>query len=154
MIVRPASVIHATRLALALVVLGGVIAVLTWVFRDDLLVSWAQSNAAARRILEEGGLEAVEETLTVPSFVPVAITSWVVLAMLVGVLVAFFVEGFNWARLSLAAICVFGVFLAALCVASGIPTLFVVLSGLMVVLCLLLLVFLFHKDTNAYIREV
>ncbi|WP_104107339.1 hypothetical protein [Nocardioides sp. 616] len=153
MIVRPASVNRVTLVALALVLTAGVITVLTWVFSDDLLTSWAEGNSGARVILQEGGLDAVRETLTVPAFVPVAITSFVVFSMLVGVLVAFFVEGFTWARLSLAVIAVFGVFLAVLCVASGIPTLFVVMAVLMIVLCLLLLFFLFHKDTSRYFRE-
>lgn len=154
MIVRPSSVILAARVALALLVAAGITTLLTWWRREDLLTSWAEGNAGARVILREGGLEAVESTLAVPAFVPVAVTSFVVLAMLVGVLLAFFVEGFGWARLSLAVIALFGIFLAVLCVASGIPTLFVVMSVLMVVLCLALLVLLFHRDTNRYFREV
>lgn len=154
MIVRPSSVILAVRVALALLVTAGITTLLTWWRREDLLTSWAEGNAGARVILREGGLEAVESTLAVPAFVPVAITSFVVLAMLVGVLLAFFVEGFGWARLSLAVIALFGIFLAVLCVASGIPTLFVVMSVLMVILCLALLVLLFHRDTNRYFREV
>ena len=51
-------------------------------------------------------------------------------------------------------IAVFGVFLAVLCVVSGIPTLFVVMSVVMVALCLLLLFFLFHKDTSHYFRQL
>ncbi|WP_110181611.1 hypothetical protein [Nocardioides solisilvae] len=154
MIVRPPSVILAARVAVALLLAAAVTTVLTWWRREDLLTSWAEGNAGARAILAEGGLAAVEETLAVPAFVPVTVTSFVVLVMLVGVLLAFFVEGFGWARLALAVIALFGVFLAVLCVASGIPTLFVVMSVVMVLLCLALLVLLFHKDTNRYFREV
>ncbi len=153
MTVRPLSVILATRVALALVVVAGVTTVLTWWREKDLLTSWAEGNAGARRILRDGGLEAVEASLAVPAFVPVAVTSFVVFTMLVGVLLAFFVEGFEWARISLAVIALFGVFLAVVCVASGIPTLFVVMAVLIVLLCLALLVLLFHKDTHRFVRE-
>lgn len=154
MIARPASVTRAVIVVAAMVVIGAVIVLLTWLLRDDLLTAWAEGNSGAREILREGGLEAVEETLTVPAFVPVAVTAWVVFAMLAGVLVVFFIEGFAWARYSLAAIAVFGVFLAGVGVSSGIPPLFVAGSAVMVGLCLLLLYLLFHKDTSRYFREL
>jgi hypothetical protein len=153
MIVRPQSVVLATRVALALLVAAGITTVLAWWRREALLTSWAEGNAGARAILREGGLEAVESSLAVPAFVPVTVTSFVVLTMLVGTLLGFFVEGFGWARLSLAVVALFGIFLAVLCVSSGIPTLFVVVSVVSVLLCLALLVLLFHKDTNRFVRE-
>ena len=153
MTVRPSSVILASRVAVALVVVTGVTTLLTWWRREDLLTSWAEGNAAARPILREGGLEAVEQSLAVPAFVPVATTSFVVFAMLLGVLLAFFRAGFGWARLCLAVLAVFGVFLAVLCVASGIPALFVVMAVLIVLLCVALLVLLFHRETNRFVRE-
>ena len=154
MIERPSSVDQALRVVAALSVMAGVITLLTWVFRSDLVLAWAEGNSGARRILREGGLEAVEETLTVPGFVPVMVTSFVIFLMLVGVMSAFFKEGFTWARICLGVIGVFGIFLAVLCIGSGIPTLFVVLSVVMVVLCLLLLFFLLHRDTSRYFREI
>ena len=51
-------------------------------------------------------------------------------------------------------VAVFGIFLAVLCIASHIPTLFVVLSVVMIVLCVTLLVLLLHPDTTRYFREV
>ncbi|QCC77008.1 hypothetical protein [Nocardioides daphniae] len=104
--------------------------------------------------MREGGIEAVETTLSVPGFVPVVVTSFVVLLMLLGVMAVFFREGFTWARVCLGVIAVFGIFLAVLSIASGIPTLFTVLSGVMIVLCVLLLVFLLHPSTTRYFREV
>lgn len=153
MIERPSSVDNALRLVLALAVVSGVITLLTWVFRTDLVLAWAEGNAGARRLLREGGIAAVEESLTVPGFVPVVVTSFVVLLMLLGVMAVFFREGFTWARICLALVAVFGIFLAVLCIASGIPTLFVVLSVVTIVLCALLLFFLLHPSTARYCRE-
>lgn len=153
MIDRPSTVDNALRVVLALSVLSGVITLLAWVFRTDLVLAWAEGNAGARQLLREGGIEAVEASLTVPGFVPVLVTSFVVLLMLLGVLAVFFREGFTWARICLAVIAVFGAFLAVLSIASGIPTLFEVLSGVAVVLCLLLLVLLLHPSTGRYCRE-
>lgn len=153
MIERPSSVDNALRVVLAISVVSGVITLLTWVFRTDLVLAWAEGNAGARALLREGGIEAVEASLTVPGFVPVVVTSFVVLLMLLGVMAVFFREGFTWARICLGSVAVFGVFLAVLSIASGIPTLFEVLSGVMVVLCVLLLVFLLHPSTGRYCRE-
>lgn len=153
MIDRPSSVDNALRVVAALAVFSGVITLLTWIFRTDLVLAWAEGNAGARQLLREGGIEAVEESLTVPGFVPVVVTSFVVLLMLLGVLAVFFREGFTWARICLAGIAVFGGFLAVLSIASGIPPLFEVLSGVVVLLCVLLLVFLLHPSTGRYCRE-
>lgn len=151
---RPSSVDHALHVVLGLSAVAGLITLLTWVFRSDLVVAWAEGNAGARELMREGGIEAVEASLSVPGFVPVVVTSFVVLLMLLGVMAVFFREGFTWARICLGVIAVFGIFLAVLCIATGIPTLFSVLSGVMIVLCVLLLVFLLHPDTTRYFREV
>lgn len=153
MIDRPSTVDNALRVVVALSVLSGLITLLAWVFRTDLVLAWAEGNAGARQLLREGGIEAVEESLTVPGFVPVIVTSFVVLLMLLGVLGVFFREGFTWARICLATIALFGAFLAVLSIASGIPTLFEVLSGVAVVLCLVLLGLLLHPHTGRYCRE-
>lgn len=151
---RPASVTLALRVLAALVALSGAITVLTWAMREELVLAWAEGNVSAARILAEGGVEAVEETLTVPAFVPVVITSFVTLVMLVWVLAAFFKEGFTWARISLATIALFGAFMAVLAIGSGIPVLFEVLSGMAALLCVALLVLLLHPQTTKYFREV
>lgn len=151
---RPAPVTLALRVLAALTALAGVITVLTWALRDDLVLAWAEGNASAARLLAEGGLEAVEESLRVPAFVPVVVTSFVTLLMLVWVLAGFFKEGFTWARIGLGVIALFGAFMAVLAIASGIPMLFNVLSVLAGVLCVALLVLLLHPRTTRYFREV
>ena len=151
---RPASVTLALRVLWALTALAGVITVLVWALRDDLVLAWAEGNASASRLLAEGGLEAVEETLRVPAFVPVVVTSFVTFLMLVWVLAAFFREGFTWARIGLGAIGLFGAFLAVLGIASDIPTLFDVLLAFAGLLSLVLLALLLHPRTTRYFREV
>lgn len=149
---RPASVTHAVRVLILLVAVAGVTTLLTWVRRDDLVRSWAEGNRTAREVLARGGLEAVESTLTVPGIVPIAVTSFVVFASLVWVLGVFLAEGFGWARWSLAITVLFTAFAAVLCIGSGIPGLFVGLAILVMVICVVLLALLFHKDTNSYVR--
>lgn len=151
---RPASVTLTLRVLWTLTALAGVITLLVWVLRDDLVLAWAEGNASASRLLAEGGLEAVEETLRVPAFVPVVVTSFGTFLMLVWVLAAFFKEGFTWARISLAVIALFGAFMAALAIASDIPTLFDVLLAVAGLLSLALLVLLLHPHTTRYFREI
>lgn len=151
---RPASVTLTLRVLAALTALAGAITVLTWALREELVLAWAEGNASAARLLSEGGVEAVEETLQVPAFVPVVVTSFVTLVMLVWVFAAFFREGFTWARICLGAVALFGAFMAVLAIASGIPLLFDVLSALAALLCVALLVLLVHPQTTRYFREV
>ncbi len=151
---RPMAVTYAVRVLLALVVVTGLGTVLVWVRQDEVIRTWAEGNVAAGKLLAEGGLQAVKDSPIVPSFVPLAIVFFVVFALLVLVLIAFFVEGYEWARLSLAATAVFGILAAAVVVRLGLPALFAVLSVVAILLCLLLLVLLWHKDTNRYFREV
>lgn len=154
MIERPASVTRTLYTLSALVGVAGLVTVLAAVLRRDLVLAWAEGNPGASVILREQGLDAVEETLTVPAFVPVVATGFVVLVMLLWVMAAFFKEGFTWAWVCLVAFSAFGIFLAVLCIWSGIPTLFEVLAGVMIALCALALYFMLHKDTLRYFREV
>lgn len=149
---RPRSVTHVVRVLLALVVITGLAAVLVWVRQDEVVRTWAEGNVAARKLLLEGGLEAVRASPIVPSFVPLAIVFFVVFALLVGVLVAFFVEGHEWARLSLAATAVFGILAATVVVRLGLPALFAVVSVVAILLCLVLLLLLWRPDTNRWFR--
>lgn len=153
-VIRPATVTNAVRVLVLLVAVAGVTTILIWVRRDDLVRSWAEGNRTARDVLARGGLEAVESTLTVPGIVPIALTSFVVFVSLAWVLGVFFAEGFAWARWSLAVTALFAIFAAVLCIGSGIPALFVGLSLLISAICLVLLVLLFHKDTNDYLKAL
>lgn len=150
----PGSMVNALRMLVALVVAFGVTAALTWVERDELILSWSKGNPSAQEILAEGGLEALRESPIVPNFLPLAIVSFVVFALLALVLGAFLVDGHGWARIALTASVGFGLLVAVLGVSNHLPTVFLVLSAVTAVLHLALLFFLWHKDTSAYLRDV
>jgi hypothetical protein len=150
---RPRSVVHVVRVLLALVGVTGLAAVLVWVRQDEVIRTWAEGNVAARKLLVEGGVEAVKDSPIVPSFVPLAIVFFVVFALLVGVLLAFFVEAHEWARLSLAGTAVFGIVAASVVLGLGLPVLFAVVSGVAILLCLVLLFLLWRPETNRWFRE-
>ena len=56
---RPSAVTNAIRAQWVLVAVSGVATLTAFLMRDDLLRAWAESNSAARDILEQGGLEAL-----------------------------------------------------------------------------------------------
>lgn len=134
----PASVRTVVRLVWAVIGLSGLTALLTVVLRDQLVSSWAEGKSPE---------------LEPPAFVPVAITLFVVIALLGWVLVVFFRTGHNWARWSIAALVVFAAFAAAVGLNRELPTAFLVLTALSLALYAALLVFLFHRDTNAFVRQ-
>lgn len=154
MTARPASVTRAVRVLISLVLVTGVTTVLTWLQRDELVIAWAKGNRTASDALARGGLAEVESTLPVPGFVAIAVTSFVVLSALVWVLGVFFYEGFDWARWTLAVTVLSLVFGAVLCIVAGVPLLFEVLAVVISAICLVLLFFLLHRDTHAYMRAV
>lgn len=151
---RPRSVVLVVRVLLALVAITGLAAVLVWVRQDEVVRTWAEGNVAARKLLLEGGVEAVKASPIVPSFVPLAIVFFVVFALLVGVLLAFFVEGHEWARVSLGATALFGILAAAVVVRLGLPVLFAVVSVVAILLCVVVLFLLWRPDTNRWFRRV
>lgn len=150
----PGTVVNAVRVLVALVALSGVVTLLMWVRADDLILSWGRGNAAARELLEEGGLAALRNSPITPAFVPVAVVSFFMFAMLAGVLVAFFVEGHGWARVSLTATLLFGILVSVLGMGYDLPGLFVGMLVATLVLCLADLFFLWHPATSAFIRGV
>jgi len=135
----PASVRISAWLLWGVIALNGLTALLTVVLREDLVRSWAEGN------------EGEEAT---PAFVPVAIVLFVVLALLGWMLVVFFCNGHGWARWSIAALVVFIGFSAVVGLNRNLPTPFLVLTSVSLVLYAALLVFLFHKDTNAFLKRV
>ena len=150
---RPDSVTNAVRATWGLVSLTGLGAVLTVVFRDQLVRSWAEGHRTAREMLAEGGVAAFDgSSVTPPAFIPVAIVLFIVFAALTGVLVVFLIERHNWARLSLSALVVFLGFGTLAGMQAGPPLLFVVLAWVSLVLDAVLLVFLWQRDTSAYIH--
>ena len=148
----PASVANALRVLVAIVLVSAATALLTWVQRDEVILSWAKGNPSAQEILASGGLDALRESAIVPKFVPLAVVSFVVFLLLAMVLAAFLVDGHGWARLVLTLLALFGALVAALGLLNHLPTLFVVLSSVSIVLDAVLVFFLWRRDTSAYLR--
>ncbi|KRF07371.1 hypothetical protein ASG88_00495 [Nocardioides sp. Soil777] len=148
----PASVAHALRVLVAIVLLSAATALLTWVQRDEVILSWAKGNPSAQEILASGGIDALRDSAIVPKFVPLAVVSFVVFLLLAVVLAAFLVDGHGWSRLVLTLMAVFGVLVAALGLLNHLPVLLEVLSAVSMVLYAALVFFLWRKDTSAYLR--
>jgi hypothetical protein len=150
----PGSVTTSIWLLRAVVAWSGLTAVLTYVFRDDLVLTWAEGNEAAQAVLDEGGLEALKaSSINIPGFPQLAIVMFVVFAAMAGVLVVFFRGGHSWARVTITATVVFLAFSTAVTLGRDLPGLFVGLSVVALALIAALLVFLWHKDTSAFLRS-
>src|SRR4051794_14961721 len=137
---RPGSVTGAVWLLLAVVAMSGVTALLTLVLEQDMIDAWAAGRSDA------GSVEP-------PAFVPVAITMFVVVASLAAVLIVFFVQGHNWARVLLTAL----VALMAVATVAGLRTgpaaFFYVLAAASLVVDVVAIAFLWHRDTRAWTAE-
>ncbi|WP_300676629.1 hypothetical protein [Nocardioides sp.] len=150
---RPWSLTLALRLIVAMIVVGAVTVLLVIWRQDDLITVWAKGNPAAKELLASHGLEAVKEgSVTPPRFIPVAITEYIVLAGLVGVLAAFLRNGFEWARISITVLLFFTGVAAIAGFRVGQPTLFSVFSVILLVLFVALMVPLWHPATTAYLH--
>lgn len=148
----PGSITNALWSLLALVVVSGVAVLLTWLQRDEVILAWAQGNPSAQEILASGGMTALREAAIVPKFVPLALVSCIVFVVLALVLGAFLADGHGWSRLVLTATSVFGVLVAVLGLNHELPSAFVVVSALFLLLCLVHVFFLWRKDTSTYLR--
>lgn len=137
---QPASVTRAIRMLLGLVALGAVTTVLAIALRDDLTRAWSVGHP-------------VDSSIEPPSFVPVAVVLFIVFAGLSLVLVPFFRVGQNWARFSIVGTVVF----IALATLAGMrthpPTAFLIVSVASLLVDAVLLFFLLHRDTSAFIRR-
>ena len=150
----PESMTRAIRTMRAVMLLTGVAALLTRVFEDDLVLSWAEGNQAAQEVLAEGGLQGLRESsINIPGFVAVSVVLFIVWASLAGVLLVFFRGGHEWARLSLTALAVFGAFATAVALTRQLPLLFAVLAVATLVLYLVFLGFCWQRSTTAYLRH-
>ena len=134
---RPDSVTNAIRAQVAVVLVGCVTTVLTVLQRDALVDRWATSQPPGAQP---------------PAVAPVAVVLFVTFALLVAVLVVFFDAGHPSARLSLTGVAVF--YLVAMLAVYRLdpPALFVVLAVVSSLLDLVLLWFLWQRDTTAYLR--
>ena len=141
---RPRSVTNAVRVQAVLVLVTGIGTAMVAVLRDDLLQLWADSR---------GGLDAVEQSsIPPPAFVPVAVVSFIVYALLVWVLASLFGKGHRWARYALGATAVAFVFSMLVIYRAEPPALLLGLGAVAVVLNGVLVWLLAHRDTAEFIR--
>jgi hypothetical protein len=134
---RPGSVTSAIRAQLALVGVAGLATLLTIVERDELVRAWTARHPT--------GIDP-------PDFVPVAIVLFITFGLLAAVLMVFFRAGHGSARMALTVLA--GFFLLAMIAVLRLdpPVLFIVLAVLSGLLDLVLLFFLWRKDTSEFLR--
>jgi hypothetical protein len=134
---RPGSVTSAIRAQLALVGVAGLATLLTIVERDELVRAWNTRHPT--------GIDP-------PDFVPVAIVLFITFGLLAAVLMVFFRAGHGSARVALTVLA--GFFLLAMIAVLRLdpPVLFIVLAVLSGLLDLVLLFFLWRKDTSEFLR--
>ena len=138
---RSAMVTGAVWLSAGAVGLAGLATLFTIVFKDALVDGWAAGRTAST------------DTVTPPAFVPVAVTMFFVVAMLAWVVLAFFRQGHEWARvvLSLIAAVLAAATLAVL--RTDPPALFLAVAIVSVVVDVLAVVALWHRDTRVFCSE-
>ena len=134
----PGPVRAAVILLWGLVVLCGLTMVLSIALRDDLVAAWRAGKSAE---------------LDPPAFVPVAITMFVVIALLAWVLGVMFGNGHEWARWSIAALALLTAFTAVIGLPRDLPVVFVVVSLVTLAVDLALLAALFHPATHVFLRR-
>ncbi len=148
----PGSVANSVRVLGLIVLTSGVITVLMWWMRDEVILGWAEGNPSAQELLAQGGIEQLRESPSVPGFVALAVVAFVGFALLAMVLASFFLGGHGWTRLVLTATAGVGVLVGAVCLDSQLPVIFVVLSALVILEGLVLSFFLWQRETTAYLR--
>jgi len=150
---HPASLTWARRLLAALVALGALNTLLIVVLQDQLIRSWADGRRDMRRVLRTQGLEAVKNgEVHVPAFMPVALTLFVVMALLIWVLSAFLRGGYGWARIALTLTLFFLAVGTIAGLRTGAPLTFTVLAVLSFPIEAAAAYFLWHRDTGAYLQ--
>lgn len=150
----PRSVTNSVRVLGLIVATSGVITLLTWLMRDEVILGWAEGNPSAQELLAQGGIEQLRESPIVPGFVALSVVAFVGFAALALVLGSFFLGGHAWTRLVLTAAAGVGVLVGAVCLDAHLPAIFVVLSALVILEGLVLSFFLWQRETTAYLRDV
>lgn len=149
----PRSVTNSVWTLGLIVATSGVITVLTWLMRDEVILGWAQGNPSAQELLAQGGIDQLRDDPIVPGFVALAVVAFVGFGLLAIVLASFLRGGHAWTRPVLTATAGIGVLVGAVCLDSHLPTIFVVLSALVILEGLVLSFFLWQRETTAYLRE-
>ncbi|WP_210438083.1 hypothetical protein [Nocardioides xinjiangensis] len=149
----PGSVVNSMRVLVLIVATAAVITLLTWLMRDEVILGWAEGNPSAQELLAQGGIELLRDSPIVPGFVALSVVAFVGFAALVLVLGSFFVGGHAWTRPVLTATAGVGVLVGVVCLDSHLPSIFVVLSALVIVEGLVLSFFLWRRETTDYLRR-
>jgi hypothetical protein len=149
----PGSVVNAVRVLGLIVATSGVITLLTWLMRDEVILGWAEGNPSAQEILAQGGIDQLRDSPIVPGFVALAVVAFVGFALLAVVLGSFFKGGHAWTRPVLTATAGVGVLVGAVCLDNHLPVILVVLSALVIVEGLVLSYFLWQRETTSYLRD-
>lgn len=137
---RPVAVSGAIWVLVAAIVTSGVTALLTLVYGDELDEAWAADRTDLG-------------TVAPPAFAPVAITMFVVVAVLAIVLLLLLQQGHNWARVLLSALVVLMAIATLASLQADPPTLFLALSVVGLLLDLVAAILLWHPDTRAFTRS-
>ena len=151
--VLPRSVVNSLRVLALIVLTSGVITLLTFVQRDEVILGWMKGNPTAREIYNQGGIEALRDSPIVPGFPALALVAFIGFALLAVVLASFFAGGHAWTRPVLTGTAFVGVLVGAVCLDKHLPTIFVVLSAVIILEGLALVFFLWRKDTTAHLRD-
>ena len=149
----PRSVVNAVRVLGLIVATSGVITLLIWLMRDEVVLGWAEGNPSAQEILNQGGIEQLRDSPIVPGFVALAVVAFVGFALLAVVLGSFFKGGHAWTRPVLTATAGVGVLVGAVCLDNHLPVILVVLSALVILEGLVLSYFLWQRETTSYLRD-
>ncbi|MCP3421205.1 hypothetical protein [Nocardioides pinisoli] len=150
----PGSVVNSMRVLGLIVATSGVITLLIWLMRDEVILGWAEGNPSAQEILAQGGIEQLRDSPIVPGFVALSVVAFVGFAALVLVLGSFFVGGYAWTRPVLTVTAGVGVLVGVVSLDTHLPAVFVVLSALVIVEGLVLSFFLWRRETTAFLRRV
>ena len=149
----PRSVVNSLRVLALIVLTSGVITLLTFVQRDEVILSWMEGNPTAREIYNQGGIDALRESPIVPGFPALALVAFIGFALLALVLASFFAGGHAWTRPVLTGTAFVGVLVGAVCLDKHLPVIFVVLSAVIILEGLALVFFLWRRDTTAHLRD-
>ena len=137
---RSVVVTGAIWLTAGAVGLAGLATLFTIVFKDELVDDWAADRVDVGSVAP-------------PAFVPVAVTMFLVVAMLAFVVLAFFRQGYEWARVLLSLIALVLALATLAVLQTSPPTLFLVVAIVSLVVDVAAVVALWHKDTRLFCGE-
>lgn len=148
----PTSITRSVQVVYALVALSLLNLALTIVFKDALIESWADSTGTWGAVLDEGGVERIEELGVAPAFVPIAVGSFVLFGVLFVFLALMLQRGAGWARIVLTVLAVLALLSVPLGFLQSRPISFTMISLVTAVLYLVLLFFMWQRSSTDYIK--